>query len=168
MLHTRERRDGGPTKGVLLRLGGSKACATSETSARKSKAKIDFFTPTPCIPWDLGTVKRVMTSPVPTLPTTAFVRALRAVPPRSLDEVRPPAGCEYAFLCSSAKCSRCDDFSRDGRASFEARLPPTTRVLEWECDARGARDAALAAGVEQIPAYVFVPSEGTTRVRPVV
>lgn len=100
--------------------------------------------------------------------TDAFSRALRAVPPARLDEVRPGRGHEYAFYCSTAECSRCADFAHDGRAAFEARLPPTTRVLDWKCDNAALRDAALAVGVRVVPSYVFVPASGDASVKPVV
>ena len=98
----------------------------------------------------------------------AFVRSLEMLPPERFGDVRPSKKREYAFFCYRGQCSRCDDFKRDGKETFESRLPSTTIVVEWNCDSPKRRQTALDSGVESIPSYAFVDSTGKVRTREVV
>lgn len=92
----------------------------------------------------------------------AQIRAALAVPPRSLEELRPQRG-TVALRVTAPGCPACARFEVEDRADFEAQLG--LPVVEWNCTCASHRRAALAAGVHDVPAYVILPSRGAMQVR---
>ena len=93
----------------------------------------------------------------------ALERSYRTVPVRSLSEFRYRSG-TVAVRCTRTGCSQCADFDANGRIAFEEQLG-AIRIVEWNCDGDHQRDAALAAGVNDLPAYVIVDRDGSMHVR---
>ena len=92
----------------------------------------------------------------------ALERALQAVPPRSLRDLRPPPRGGLALRCTLPACARCADF-RPHRARFEAALG-AARVIPWDCGGAARRALAVRHGVRDLPAYVVLDGGGGVRV----
>jgi hypothetical protein len=92
-------------------------------------------------------------------------RAFRAVPALRAEEMRPHRGA-VALKCFRPSCPDCDAYERGGeRDAFEREeLGSDVHVHSWDCSEPRKRDLALAAGVEDLPAYVVVGSDGSVRV----
>ena len=91
----------------------------------------------------------------------AVERCYRAVPP-TLADMRPRRDA-LALKCFRSDCVECRAFDADGRLSFEESLG-VTRVLPWCCDEADRRRVAVAAGVVDLPAYIVLSADGSTRV----
>lgn len=93
----------------------------------------------------------------------AIERCYRAVPP-NLENLRPKRhGDTIALKCVSHKCIECKSFEVDGRIAFESSLK-VNRILPWCCDDAERRRFALNVGVDDLPAYILIPSHGAPRV----
>ena len=92
---------------------------------------------------------------------TAFFRSVRAVAPKTLDELRMPKD-EVVLRCVLPGCTACADF-QPRRAAFE-RQKGWRHVLHWDCSKARRRALAQDAGVDALPAYVVVPPRGPVRV----
>ena len=93
----------------------------------------------------------------------SWLRALRAAPPATLDELRPHADGEALWLrCTHPKCTHCQDLQSEGRlAAFEA---DKAHVVAWDCSRERQRELAKRAGVRDLPAYIRVPHRGDAEV----
>lgn len=90
----------------------------------------------------------------------ALERCFRAVPVKSLSEVRPAHGA-VALRCHTHGCSACADFDVNHRAQFEeTALPKDTTVWSWDCDVEPQRALAIDAGAVSLPTYIVVPATG--------
>ena len=88
----------------------------------------------------------------------AFLRSLSAVPPLTLEDLRPPAGGPpLALRCTRPGCTSCAAFETEGQQQFEATLGPY-EIVDWRCDTRQRRALAVSAGVTMLPSYIFLPS----------
>lgn len=88
---------------------------------------------------------------------TALLRAAQAVAPRSLDELRPRrSGGLVVLRCTVPGCAACADFE-SRRGAFERTLGATAPVVPWDCSRPAHRRLAVAAGVDDLPAYVLLP-----------
>ena len=86
----------------------------------------------------------------------AYFRAVHAVLPPTLESVRPRHG-KIALRCTMSGCTECARFETEYRAVFEDRLGMA--VVEWDCTRQRPRDLALAAGVDQLPAYIVLSAD---------
>ena len=98
----------------------------------------------------------------------AMQRCYRAVPVRTLDEVVRMAQASedgrVALRCTLADCAQCQAFrASGGRDAFEATLG-TRAIVDWPCDDDAPRTIAMNAGVGDLPAYLVVASDRSTRV----
>ena len=75
----------------------------------------------------------------------ALYRALHTVPPRTLNEIRPPAGA-IVLRCTMAGCTRCAQFETEGRDAYESREFRGLRVRHWDCTDETRRDLVMSAG----------------------
>ena len=93
----------------------------------------------------------------------AALRAAAAVPPPSLDALRPCGDGVVALRCTGRGCAACAAFESDGdRGRFEAALGAV--VVPWDCAAPARRALARAAGVDALPAYVVLRARGPPQV----
>ena len=93
----------------------------------------------------------------------ALRRAYQTVPPASLQELRPPTG-TLALLCVLPGCRACKAHDAAARRAFEATIPGLVEVWRWDCSKGRHKALAMAAGVSELPAYIFVPAHGRVRV----
>ena len=88
--------------------------------------------------------------------SNALERSFRAVPVKTLDELRPTRG-RIALRCYLPNCTSCASFDGDGRVAFEESLE-VSRIIPWNCSAPENRRLAKRYGIKDIPAYIIVPS----------
>ena len=88
----------------------------------------------------------------------ALYRALHTVPPRTLNEIRPPTGA-IVLRCTMAGCTRCAQFETEGRDAYERREFRGLRVRHWDCTDETRRDLVMSAGVDEVPAYVRLDAD---------
>ena len=94
---------------------------------------------------------------------SAIERCYRAVPP-TLENMRPRRhGDTLALKCFLHDCSQCRTFDADGRLQFEESLG-VKKVLPWCCDDTERRRIAIDVGVGDLPAYIILSADGSTRV----
>ena len=96
----------------------------------------------------------------------AYRRSLEAVPPRSLEEIRPAKGV-LILRCTLPGCTACAAFQTERRAAYEGHLKQKhhpVSFLDWNCGSAHRRKLAVDVGVDDLPAYVFVPARGRIRV----
>lgn len=87
-----------------------------------------------------------------------FYRAMEAIGPRSLEDLRPGTG-RIALRCTLPGCTQCADFEASGaQGRFETRLS-VHRTLHWDCSRPQHKHLARACGVDRIPAYVILPAK---------
>jgi hypothetical protein len=84
----------------------------------------------------------------------AFFRSVRAVVPKTLDELRLPRK-EVVLYVHMPGCGSCADFA-PRRADYE-RKRGWERVVDWSGAHKRRRQLAIEAGVGDLPAYVVVP-----------
>lgn len=98
----------------------------------------------------------------------ARYRAVTAVPPKTLDELRPRReGTSIALRCTLPSCPACKRFEAT-RAQYEQKLSSSRKVshvVPWDCASEPHRALALKAGVKGVPAYVVIPHTGHIRVQ---
>lgn len=88
----------------------------------------------------------------------ALLRSATAIPPRSLDELRPPVGHRpIALFCTREGCSNCAAFDVEDRAEFQKSLP-VSEIQPWDCGNEHKKNLAIDAGVDVLPAYLLIPS----------
>lgn len=87
----------------------------------------------------------------------ALFRSVRAVVPKTLDELRLPKD-TVVLRCVLPGCAACADFA-PRRAEYE-RKRGWRHVLRWDCSHKRRRQLAMDAGVGDLPAYVVVPPRG--------
>ena len=90
----------------------------------------------------------------------AFFRSMRAVVPKSLDELRLPRK-DVVLYVSVPGCEMCRAF-QSRRAAYE-RSKGWKNVLDWSGTHYRRRALALEAGVTDLPAYIVVPPHGPVR-----
>tara|TARA_B110000046_G_scaffold4946_1_gene5258 strand:+ start:522 stop:839 length:318 start_codon:yes stop_codon:yes gene_type:complete len=96
----------------------------------------------------------------------AQYRAARAVPPHSLEELRPAHG-TVALRITLPGCTECARFEVEDRSDYEAWLKHgegVTHIYDWDCQRASYRRSAEAAGVDELPSYVLLPAKGAPRV----
>ena len=96
----------------------------------------------------------------------AYRRSVNAVAPGSLEELRPARGV-LALRCTLPGCAACAAFQTERRAAYEHNLKSShgvVDILPWNCKSHHRRKLAVDAGVDDLPAYVFIPARGRIRV----
>ena len=90
----------------------------------------------------------------------SYLRSLEAVAPASLESIRPraPGAPDLVLRCHAPGCAACARFETEGRADFEARAFRGADVVAFDCRGAQQRRLALAAGVDDLPAYIVLSS----------
>lgn len=88
----------------------------------------------------------------------AFLRSLEAVPPSTLEEIRPRTvgASDLVLRCFMPGCSSCAKFETEGQASFEETHFRGADIIDFDCRGKKQRNLAMNAGVDDLPAYIVL------------
>ena len=94
----------------------------------------------------------------------AFLRSLEAVPPASLEEIRPRKmdAPDLVLRCHMPGCSVCAKFETEGQHAFEETHFRGADVIDFDCGRTKHRTLAMGAGVDELPCYIVLSASDST------